>query len=402
MGDFKQPVLNKSKLDELYSIISSIKSTVEKHGTSSISEKAAIDMKHALNKYYLSDYICDKVYLSDNDKDFFGIYIRRLIPTSICFVKDMRDLNERDINHYMIDFDLKLFTLDLTADEILSLLLYDTYKILSNEASVDLISAIDAICASRNETYKSSSMNVVIEQIFDLCCADYIYRKFSIFAHNENELIRIPDLLVAYDLSSEFENAANIIYKVSNAVGKATINPALPLNWVFSIMLNYTPRSMDTFNVLNDYMMITGSEMIKKLIFRINSNAAKAASDITKKIIGEASLFSSIRKSGMKSLENDLFEYEMRVKNIYDEDSAIFLMRQINSRMSIIQDYLEEERLSENEMKRWQILYDRYDRLRIKMTSKNIYSKKMYGLFTDYNALMQPGYENLMTMNTVY
>ena len=41
--------------------------------------------------------------------------------------------------------------------------------------------------------------------------------------------------------------------------------------------------------------------------------------------IGESSLFTRMRKNGIKSLENDLFEYEMRIKNIDDENSAILL-----------------------------------------------------------------------------
>ena len=134
-----------------------------------------------------------------------------------------------------------------------------------------------------------------------------------------------------------------------------------------------------------------------RVLFNQNKMAQERAA------IGESSLFTRMRKNGIKSLENDLFEYEMRIKNIDDENSAILLMRQINSRMSLIQDYLdEEEKLPDSERRRWEKLEDRYEKLRQKMITKPIYSRKMYGLFVDYNALMQPGPENLMTMNTMY
>ena len=69
----------------------------------------------------------------------------------------------------------------------------------------------------------------------------------------------------------------------------------------------------------------------------------------------------------------------MRIKNIDDENSAILLMRQINSRMSLIQDYLdEEEKLPDSERRRWEKLEDRYEKLRQKMITKPIYSRKMY------------------------
>ena len=80
-------------------------------------------------------------------------------------------------------------------------------------------------------------------------------------------------------------------------------------------------------------------------------------------------------------------------------------MRQINSRMGIISDYLESEsdKIPEAEYKRWEKLYDKYDKLRDQMVAKPIYSKKMYGLFVDYNALMDMSNpQNVMTMNTMY
>ena len=111
-----------------------------------------------------------------------------------------------------------------------------------------------------------------------------------------------------------------------------------------------------------------------------------------------------MKYSGMKSLEDDLYEYSMRVKNIDDENSAILLMRQINSRMGIISDYLEsEDDLSDSERKRWEKLYDKYDKIRDQMIAKPIYSRKMYGLFVDYNALMNMNNpQNFTTMNTMY
>ena len=114
------------------------------------------------------------------------------------------------------------------------------------------------------------------------------------------------------------------------------------------------------------------------------------------------SLLSNIKSNGMKSIEDDLYEYSMRIKNIDDESSAILLMRQINSRIGIIADYLEQEDLTDFERKRYEKLYERYDKLREEMVKKPIYSRKMYGLFVDYNALMNMSNQNTMTMNTMY
>lgn len=402
MGGFKEPVLNKNKIDDLYAVIDGINSTISKYGSIN-TKKAAIDLKHALNKF-MPDYDCGEAYISNNtDKPFFGIFIERRYQNGICFIPDMRDIEEKSNDYYYFDLDTKLFTIGLTSKQILSLVIYDIYKILSNEATMDVVSAIDAICAGRNDDYKSlSNDNPGTQQLLNLCISDYLYRRYSICANSENELIRMHDIMIAYDLELDFQDAVNALYNANLTIGKDKINPALPLNWVFSILSRYTRRSTEALDVLNDFISTSGSDLIKYSATIIAKHFTTVYDKDVKKVLGEASLFSNIRKSGMRSLENDLFEYEMRVKNIDDENSAIFLMRQINSRMSIIQDYLEEEKLSDSEMKRWQALYDRYNQLRIKMTNKPIYSRKMYGLFTDYNALMQPGAENIMTMRTVY
>ena len=48
------------------------------------------------------------------------------------------------------------------------------------------------------------------------------------------------------------------------------------------------------------------------------------------------SLVSSIKQNGIRSIEQDVYEYTMRIKNIEDENDALLLMRQINNRISIL------------------------------------------------------------------
>ena len=92
----------------------------------------------------------------------------------------------------------------------------------------------------------------------------------------------------------------------------------------------------------------------------------------------------------------------MRIKNVDTQDEAIIIMRQISSRMEILDDYLlNQEDLSDTERERWQKVFDKYERLREELSKKTVYNKKMYGLFVDYNALQNMS-GNSITMNTYY
>lgn len=411
--DVKRLTNNKNAFTDMIRCIREISDHISKYGSSGISMNANVikslsDLKRNINDYFNKDYECLCITISDNaDKEFFGMYIVRDINMYTLFVDDIRNIEEKDNKYYKIDLDSKLFTIGLAMAEIVSLILYDIYNIASYSASVDIISALDTILAGRNMGTSTHTLTRdPLDRLFKLCATEYLYRSRSIFASDENNIIRIPDFMRRTDYDQGMEetlmNGCETLFKVSNAAARVIPNPSIPLNWYISVAHNYSERTTYPMDVLNDYITTSGSNLLVQLAEIIARRFHESYTKTQKKIIGEASLFNGIRKSGLKSLENDVFEYEMRVKNVDDEDSAIFLMRQINSRMGIIGDYLDNENLPEMEYKRWRNLYDRYDKLRIKMTEKPIYSKKMYGLFVDYNALMQPGAENYMTMNTMY
>ena len=50
--------------------------------------------------------------------------------------------------------------------------------------------------------------------------------------------------------------------------------------------------------------------------------------------------FTKIKLDGLKSIEDDLYEYKMRIRNVETQDDALLLMRQINNRMAILDEYL--------------------------------------------------------------
>lgn len=80
------------------------------------------------------------------------------------------------------------------------------------------------------------------------------------------------------------------------------------------------------------------------------------------------SKYAELRKQSavknIRKFEQDLYEYKMRIRHIADEDDAYYLMRMVNTRISVIEDFLEHERLSEQEHKRWWGLLEKYYALR--------------------------------------
>ena len=83
----------------------------------------------------------------------------------------------------------------------------------------------------------------------------------------------------------------------------------------------------------------------------------------------------------MRSLEDDLYEYSLRVKNVDEQDEALMILRQLNLKISMIDDYIVTEHLTESERERWENLMRKYQMVRDELSKKATYSEKYYGLF---------------------
>ena len=106
--------------------------------------------------------------------------------------------------------------------------------------------------------------------------------------------------------------------------------------------------------------------------------------------LNEISLFKSLKANGLRSIEDAYYELLMRVKSCETEEEAMYVLRGINTRLNILEDYLfNTPDLSDNERKRWELIAIKYRELRNILAKKKIMNKKQYGIFVDYNQLDQ-------------
>jgi hypothetical protein len=102
----------------------------------------------------------------------------------------------------------------------------------------------------------------------------------------------------------------------------------------------------------------------------------------------EISLFSSLKKNGLRAVEDAYYEYTMRIKNCSTEEDAMYILRGINTRLNILEDYLNNTPdLSDFERKKWTELAYRYRALREELAKKKIWNKNNYGIFINYDEL---------------
>jgi len=361
----------------------------------------------ALNQFFDDIKCVEVIFTKNTDTEFFGIMVDPMINGVERILYDCGELPEPfHIANYRLELDSKLFDsiADLNVYEALSLIIDDIDKLTSGSSVREYKEAVDAICCGLDIDKKGlhNNMTKELDCLFSYATKETMYRMFSCCAKDSTKLILAGELVRYLGLESHFDSAIDKMQKVRPQFDNELL-PTTSLNWCLYWFLHHTAYDTLPVYTLRQGLYCTGSLLMKRAI----KQALTFLTTLDYKInyIEESkkkSLFTNIKLNGMKSLEDDVYEYSMRVKNIDDESSAILLMRQINSRIGIIEDYLCSEELSDFERKRWEKLYDKYDKLRDEMIKKPIYSRKMYGLFVDYNALASMSPENYMTMNTMY
>lgn len=373
-------------------------------------QKVALsNIKVELNCFF-KDFICTEAILTNNtDNEFFGVQISPMFCSADRCIDIFNPDCDAKFHHYLIEFDSKLFNGDFTARQIAALIIHDINKLNTPNLLKDVVAAMDHIsmCHGHEINLKCIESNI---PFFLFALQDTCRKMTSAFEFISSSLELADDFVRSYGLAKDYEDGILAIKKCRDNLKDQICCATITLNWFIQkyIALSVVTHK-DIREDIREAIKLTGSKLVRRLLNQTLDYLCMGRtttercyySVLTESAKKKMSLASQIKYSGLKSLEDDVYEYRMRIKNVETENDAIYIIRQINNRMGIISDYLETEELSDLDRERFFKLYDKYDALREELSKKAVYNRKMYGLFVDYNALQQMS-NNSMTMNTYY
>ena len=358
------------------------------------------DLREAINGVINQNVCIDASYTINHDHPFFGIRISpNMSPSDAVIILSTDD--EVKLNKYQIEFDSKLFEVGLTADEITALIIHEISSMMdSSEIFDEIRRAIDFKLITMDDVWKiRDSVNYAQLVIFAL--KDTMYKLSSIMFKDEDDEILANPAIQACGLTDDIISAKNKILTATSGLGESMRDKsAVILQWMMTMYKNMETNSVVIVDALKDAKLCTGSKLemneIEKAIHAVNRIDMSVTTEsltlpkfFEKKnisAVNEMSLFKSLKKSGLRTIEDDLYEYSMKVRNCTNADDAYMILRGINSRLAILEDYLETETLKESEKNHWLRVADEYRNLRI-MLSKKKFKEKSWGVFIDYNAL---------------
>lgn len=364
-------------------------------------ESVLSDLKKEINEFFEESECVSVLFTKNTDNLFFGMVVMPMMKPeeTLDIILDKDDVH---IKRYYVEIDSKLFSVGgLTEKELTAILLHDiAHMILDNKAIEEVRSCIDTYFANKDEiiSLKNSAQ----------------YTQLLAFAVKDT-LIKVTSMrykLIEALVNDRFMQETGYSTYLTSALGKIISSPwgistserepkLVILDWTFRLYSNVKMNRIPAIDTLKESKTVMGSVLFKKEIDnvitslnRIDTDIVQEANYITDKFLNEAKkpgLLSQLKNNGLKAIENDYYEYKIRIKNLETEDDALYTLRQINARLSLLRDYIDNNELDDKSREKWFDVLEQYLALRNELTAKKIWSKKQYGLWFDYMALDDEG-----------
>lgn len=343
-----------------------------------------MNLRSVLNNLFKGTDCNGVIYTKNTDKPLFGMCVMPVINETD--IKKM--ILENDFStlkqNYFLEFDSKLFEIGLTTRELVAVVLHEIGHII-----LDIDKAVDEVTKSFY-MYLQKNMETIDMQRFikyaDLLAfgfRDAIRKINNIFSDEETNA---DSYAVALGYGQELISALKKITDRCTLLNKDLDNKLLVLQWTLRLYKNMKLRRIPAIRTLEKTYQMTGSELEKREINKC-MNALKQyeydAIDESAVIEEKAklSIFRRFKYKGMRGIEDDLYGLTLRVKSVDEQDEALMILREINSKLAVLDDYISSEDLDQNDLERWNAVRKKYLMLREELSKKTTYDDKYYGLF---------------------
>lgn len=357
-----------------------------------IKESQLNDLRKELNRFF-SDSKCQAVVFTENDGLFFGMCVHpELTPQFISAVLENDDERKHRIDSYRIEIDSRIFSgIDITPDEMLAMVLHEVGHIVNDTTLYEEMCDVVNIYAAKNhvsiqlpdgEKERSLAMSILkygfnntIRKTRSMFC---IYKDGEVLAdHFVYECGYLDSLQSLFKKVTK--NGINMANNVAN-------NKLVALTWSIKLMMDIKFKRNTAVHSLIDAMRVTQSKFekidIKTCIDKLKRystddgaviNVYESVDLLLEQDYIEESKEAEIRKSnkrkaailrGVAPYEEDYYELVMQARSLGDKNNALFVLRQVNQRISVLEDVLENVELSTSEAKKFMTLLDKYRDLR--------------------------------------
>lgn len=345
-----------------------------------------------LNIFNIKASKCTNLYYTKNiDNIMFGIVVEPKIinPTEQIVLSD----NNVAIPFYSVEIDSKLFDSDITDEEITALLLYNVLHLLKDNIAEQVSNIVTEYLTTHGKCINISPNMEAKMVLVDFGIIDAMIQLSSSLQITEADKIKNDPYLDELGLGPVLRFAIEKAYRqIPGCDSVVERQPLLyALDWCLRVHFDFEKERIIAARVLKKCIASTGSYIyktwMKNVILAINSINTDTYIE-SAAMVSEGSLFANLKYNGLRGIENDLYEFMVRARNADTEDEIMYALKQINTRLSILDDYLNStDSSNDRNYDRWMKVYEKYKAIRDEIAAKKVYNKRNYGIFIDYDKL---------------
>ena len=342
-------------------------------------------LRRCLNETFKGTHCRSVIYTNNTDKLFFGMCVMPIIPSAMAKVVILDGEVPTDMKkEYVVEIDSKLFEIGLTEREVMAILLHEIGHIVldMDQSLEEIIDATQVYVAKNNEVLNAVQV-ANSGSLFKFGIEDALRKMGTIFTNEEK---RADAVAAQLGYGKDLESAFTKISRRSLDLNRDVDNKLVVLQWALRTYKNLNLDRKYAIRKLNNLIDMNGSEVqnsrvktmlndIKNIDFKLSKPSLELRPNIDECcILNEKGLLNIYRRhtdKAMRGIEEDLYELQLMAKATDDRDECLMILRQINSRLSILEDYLSGDKISDSNRKRYSAVMNEYLKLRAEVGKKN-------------------------------
>lgn len=342
-------------------------------------------LRRCLNETFKGTHCRSVIYTNNTDKLFFGMCVMPIISSAMAKVVVLDGEVPTDMKkEYVVEIDSKLFEIGLTEREVMAILLHEIGHIVldMDQSLEEIIDATQVYVAKNNEVLNAVQV-ANSGSLFKFGIEDALRKMGTMFTNEEK---RADAVAAQLGYGRDLESAFTKISRRSIDLNRDVDNKLVVLQWALRTYKNLNIDRKYAIRKLNNLIDVNGSEVqnsrvktmlndIKNIDFKLSKPSLELRENIDECCaLNEKGLLSIYRRhtdKAMRGIEEDLYELQLMAKATEDRDECLMILRQINSRLSILEDYLSGDKISDSNRKRYSAVMNEYLKLRAEVGKKN-------------------------------
>lgn len=359
----------------------------DNHSSSNLSK-----LRNELNKFFIKAKCKEVLYTVNTDKLFFGMRVYPVFDGNKA-IEILGDRKSVPFEEYYVEFDSKLFDpmLGLNKREKTAVLLHEVGHIVYDTATIDEVRAQIDMYFSKSGDYVDVNASKGYKELIGYALKDSIVKMGSLFTKFGNTEIIADAFVVSCGYGSDLESAMRKIMRSSTYMAKNVDDRFITLSWVLRLRNEFAIRRLPAVKTLNKAKQLTASKLEQREIAYASNIMSRTDLGLTEGFIDDiksrfSKKFNDFKLKGIRSIRNDIYELNLRLRTAESAEDLMYIIRQANTNITILQDYLIED-ISDDEkkavMNTLEELYDVRQKAAKEQTVRDRYDSAIQVIYPD-------------------